>query len=191
MAFECLVFGKVAHLTVSPIYSALPYLYLVQSDAGNCIATLECLEEPGIAPAVNFGRQIDVIMGTIGQDELFRNPVHLSPGVLGRALLTTGQSTQVCMPVNNDQPMSPYDGCLTIETHTLAGECCVFYAGNSNCTLSLSSEVVEVGTWIVALASLQRYNFDREDRVVRSSCKFWIWMPNFFFLSLPALQSDS
>jgi hypothetical protein len=73
---------------------------------------------------------------------------------------------QVDMCASDDQPMTPYEGYLRIQTHTLVGECCVFYSGTSDCMRTFSPDVLKVGAWVIGLVSLYRYAFPGENRLV-------------------------
>ncbi|KAJ7290439.1 hypothetical protein C8J57DRAFT_1213060 [Mycena rebaudengoi] len=101
---------------------------------GNCRIILECDENCGLAAAVKFAEQVDAASGPARYNEPHQLP-----------------STQMSTCVSEDQPLAPYDGYLEIQTHTLAGESCMFYAGNADCSLSFSPDVLEEGTWAVGL----------------------------------------
>ncbi|KAJ7277517.1 hypothetical protein C8J57DRAFT_1223263 [Mycena rebaudengoi] len=131
---------------------------------GNCIITLECLEESNLAAAVRFAQQVDAAMGAVHADEHLHSAVWPMPFLSVRFISNRTQETQVDMCVSSDQPMTPYDGYLRIQTHTLEGECCVFCSGTSDCIRSFSPDVLKTGAWVVGLVSLHRYVFPTENR---------------------------
>ncbi|KAJ7245087.1 hypothetical protein C8J57DRAFT_1242457 [Mycena rebaudengoi] len=95
---------------------------------GNCRIILECDENCGLAAAVKFAEQVDAASGPARYDEPHQLPVHL---------------------YHDCAPFVSFSFARALKCQRV--ESCMFYAGNADCSLSFSPDVLEEGAWAVGV----------------------------------------
>ncbi|KAJ7207807.1 hypothetical protein C8J57DRAFT_1540827 [Mycena rebaudengoi] len=101
---------------------------------------LECTEDYGLPLAKRFARQIATLITAMERDvadEIYA-------------------ATDIHVCVDSDQPMTPYDGCLELQTGTVTGDRATVYARSVGAPLCAGVKI-EAAKWVVAIASLRRY----------------------------------